>query len=365
MAAAGLLYSPYVRTLAGGEHYLYAIAHYLRERGLDVTIATPEVPGGAELARYGFDRTLPLVRLEHDAFPSASARFDFALQVTNTQPLPSRAAVRYTHVQFPYEALREPAQGASPLGRVIVNSEFTRGWVAERWNVRAEKLYPAVALADRARDARRNLILAVGRFVPEGSCKRHDVLIDAFAQLPLTLRRRFRLAIAGRLRDDPRWRSYLEQLRRRAHGLEVEFHVTATRCTIERLYRSASLFWHATGYGRPPSCPERAEHFGIATVEAMARGCVPLVYADGGQTEVVPPGAGCTWLTVEELVERSRRFLEDPGARAPVVEACVRASRSFGFSAFARACDRVFSDLPSARPAPPPALEPSARRGGT
>jgi len=32
------------------------------------------------------------------------------------------------------------------------------------------------------------------------------------------------------------------------------------------------------------------EHFGITTVEAMAAGCVPLVYDSGGQAEIVSSG---------------------------------------------------------------------------
>ncbi len=36
--------------------------------------------------------------------------------------------------------------------------------------------------------------------------------------------------------------------------------------------------------------PERFEHFGITTVEAMAAGCIPVVINKGGQKEIINNG---------------------------------------------------------------------------
>jgi len=45
------------------------------------------------------------------------------------------------------------------------------------------------------------------------------------------------------------------------------------------------------------------EHFGITPVEAMAAGCVPIVYRGGGLTETVTKDSGFTWKTIDELIK--------------------------------------------------------------
>ena len=82
------------------------------------------------------------------------------------------------------------------------------------------------------------------------------------------------------------------------------------RDELLELYSRASLFWHAAGHGQDDRRhPERLEHFGITTVEAMAHGAVPLVFPAGGPAEVVADGR--TWL-VAEFAGRARGADERP-----------------------------------------------------
>jgi glycosyltransferase involved in cell wall biosynthesis len=73
------------------------------------------------------------------------------------------------------------------------------------------------------------------------------------------------------------------------------------------------IFWHATGLGEDPDKhPELAEHFGIATVEAMAAGCVPVVINRGGQADIVRHGqTGFLWNTLEELERYTLQLARD------------------------------------------------------
>ena len=155
----------------------------------------------------------------------------------------------------------------------------------------------------------------MGRFFRNGHEKRQDVLIDAFR----ALRAQGGADECGspprrhRGRGRPATDRWVEELRARAEGLPVRFHVAAPRPELLELYDSSALYWHAAGFGVDPRRhPERLEHFGIATVEAMMHGAVPVVLPLGGQAELVADGrTGRHWRTVEELVHRSRELIAD------------------------------------------------------
>ncbi len=75
---------------------------------------------------------------------------------------------------------------------------------------------------------------------------------------------------------------YLAECRRLAEGLPVHFHVDASPSELQGLYESATVYWHATGFGESETRnPIKCEHFGISVVEAMAGGCVPVVIGKG------------------------------------------------------------------------------------
>ena len=59
--------------------------------------------------------------------------------------------------------------------------------------------------------------------------------------------------------------------------------------------------------------PERAEHFGISTVEAMGMGAVPVVINVGGQPEIVEDGInGFLWKTTDDLMKKTNRLIKEP-----------------------------------------------------
>jgi glycosyltransferase involved in cell wall biosynthesis len=85
------------------------------------------------------------------------------------------------------------------------------------------------------------------------------------------------------------------------------------RATMRALFERARIFWHATGLNDDTDArPELAEHFGIATAEAMAAGCVPVVIDKGGQREIVAHGeTGFLWDTLDELKMYTERLVKD------------------------------------------------------
>ncbi len=57
------------------------------------------------------------------------------------------------------------------------------------------------------------------------------------------------------------------------------------------IFTRSLIFWHASGMGEDEKVhPEKFEHFGITTVEAMAAGCIPVVINKGGQKEIIKNG---------------------------------------------------------------------------
>jgi glycosyltransferase involved in cell wall biosynthesis len=73
------------------------------------------------------------------------------------------------------------------------------------------------------------------------------------------------------------------------------------------------FYWHAAGINSDPEgSPHAMEHFGIAVVEGMAFGCVPLVVDNGGPADIVEDGvSGMHYTTQHELAEKTGELLRD------------------------------------------------------
>ena len=172
---------------------------------------------------------------------------------------------------------------------VVANSRFTAGWIEKLWGVSAHVVYPPVAAMAPACQ-RENVIASLGRFV-RSDRKSAAAQIEAFARVRGRLAGDWRLAMMGFCADLAEDRACLERLRGLASGLPVEFVVNAPRREILSRLAAAKVFWHTTGLADLVSTePCYMEHFGIATVEAMQLGCVPIVPAGGGQPESVEHG---------------------------------------------------------------------------
>jgi glycosyltransferase involved in cell wall biosynthesis len=116
----------------------------------------------------------------------------------------------------------------------------------------------------------------------------------------------------------------------------VELRLDVPRDELLDLYARASLFWHAAGFGQDADRhPERLEHFGIATVEAMAHGAVPLVFPEGGSAELVEDGVtGRWWRSPEELAVRTRELISGDGERERLAAAARSASERYSADRF-------------------------------
>ncbi|MGI8511503.1 MAG: glycosyltransferase, partial [Solirubrobacteraceae bacterium] len=202
--------------------------------------------------------------------------------------------------------------------------------------------------------AKERVILSIGRFFAGFHDKRHDVLIDAFAALHAGAGAAdgWELHLVGGLGPEAGSAEHLERLRERAAGLPIVFHVDASAAELDDLLGRGALLWHATGYGVDPVAhPERLEHFGIATVEGMAHGAVPLVVPAGGQGEIVADGeTGRHWGSVTELVDVTAELIAYRRERERLAAAAAAAAQRFGRARFEAAVRQEVLALATAPP---------------
>jgi glycosyltransferase involved in cell wall biosynthesis len=236
--------------------------------------------------------------------------------------------------------LLEPAYGVGFLDsytRVLSISEFVQSWVTRLWERDSGLLYPPVTMYDPG--PKTNSIVSVGRFFGRGSghSKKQLEMVQAFRRLHDGGAREWTLHLVGGCA--PEHARYLDEVRDAATGLPVDLHVGATGEELRELYAQAPIYWHATGLGENDTRhPDRCEHFGITTVEAMSAGAVPVVIGAGGQPEVVRDGLDGYWFKdLDGLVARTRQLVDDPGRRAQMAASAREAARRFSFDAFAAA----------------------------
>lgn len=235
--------------------------------------------------------------------------------------------------------------------RLLANSEYTRRRLFERWRSESEVLHPPVDVSAFKPLAKEPLLLSVGTLGGKARPKNELALIRLFKRLHASGRLPgWRYHLAGMLEGGPRW---LARLRREAAGAPVAIQVEAGLGDLKELYGRARLLWHACG--APVARVDRREnreHFGVALVEAMAAGCVPLVPDAGGPREIAAPGCGARYRTWDGL---ERLTAAAAGGRLPLerlsAAARLRAER-FGLEAFGRRLRALLAGADSGRRKP-------------
>lgn len=397
MRAADLkiaLYDPYLSTLGGGENLLAVFAELLEAElptaSIDILVHDESTVGIDSLAsRFGvtLDRTRvrvlpgtprarivalqPLWRFRHERYVGRiSAEYDVFVNHTIFSVAPPRARHSIYMCMFPLDPAPTSANGTrsrrallrpyialrralyrrwvGQYSLLLAISEFTQDWIRRYWRLESHLLYPPVMTASSLSLARKGKrILAVGRFFPGNHNKKHDVLIAAFAACRQAGLDGWELHLVGGRTDVPGTDAYIAALQEQAAGQPVHFHVDAGHAELRELQKTSSLFWHATGYGEDQTLePEKLEHFGMSTVEAMTHGCVPLVHACGGQPEIVEGGvSGYLWTSPEELCNLTLGLVRDHSRRRAMAEAAHRRSQRFGREAFRASARELLAGL--------------------
>ena len=237
---------------------------------------------------------------------------------------------------------------------IVAISRYAADWVWKRWDRHAEVLYPPCDDMGPPPSAKEKIILHVGRFIADSiEDERHHkgqgLLLETFKRMTDLHQQGWELHFTGSLSPDGKSRTFAGTLMRAAEGLPVSFHFNAASEELRKLYRSAAIYWHATGYGfDADKYPAKQEHFGISTVEAMSAGAVPVVYATGGQKEIVADEVdGYWWTDIDRLVNQTRKLANDATLRSELGHQAVLSSKRFSRETFVANIDRLIELCPA------------------
>jgi len=405
------LYSPFFgSTLGGGEKYLGVTAEAVRDAfpGHQVEIVTP-VPVDTSLYERMLDldlsgirfistnrrvtwlhralNALPTLRLYRDLFIGGQAieytrAYDLFIAMVYVIPVFSLARHSVMLCQFPYNKAKHPTRlpraifdiyalpyrllraGRFPddigcFQEIICQSSYVRKWIAEYWKRDAAIINPPIDVppAEPNWEAKAPIILSVGRFFRGGHAKRHDLMVGAFRELCDAGLTGWELHLAGSVHRQGQNAGYYESIVELARGYPIHLHPDAEYAQVQDLYRRASIYWHAAGYGADPRDPALLEHFGMTTAEAMGHGVVPVVIGSGGQPEVVQDGVdGLLWNDEPQLISATRRLIDDPNLRRRLAIEARRSAPRFSRAEFKRkmieSLKPILVELEATRPAP-------------
>ena len=296
------LYTPYPLQPGGGERYILSVAHVLRSE-FDCILFMPRSTSRIRLLTMARELGLNLDHVKCETWSERGAYNQpdlfFCLGNEIVPPVESIGKRSFFVCQFPFPI--DPGKLACnwrndvDYDAVILYSDFViESFIRERAKLGLSskpihRVYPPVDLISRegARGGVKR-ILSVGRFGPDGHCKRQDVMIGVFKELCRYEDSSIELHLAGSLGADDRARDYFFDLKKMSEGLRVYFHVNVSADGLRDLYLQSDVYWHMTGAKENYYLnPERFEHFGITIVEAMSAGCIPIVIRCGGPAEIV------------------------------------------------------------------------------
>lgn len=344
------IYDPYLDTLGGGERYTLFFALCLVRLGYKVDVFWNEKSIKEKIKkRFGFDvDNLNFVDNIFDQDRKTKQKlmenYDLIFFISDGSIPSLKAKKNILHFQVPFHDVG----GRKIINRlksrnislIICNSFFTKKVIDKEYGVRSEVLYPPVDVQSFKPLKKENLIIYIGRFTKLIHSKRHDILVKNFIKMfeeKNSRTKNWKLILAG---ADEEGEEYVAELRKMAKGYPIEILTNPCFNDLKRLCGRAKIFWTAAGFGfDEEKQPEKVEHFGITTVEAMASGCVPVAINKGGQKEIIENGkSGFLWNTEKELIDKTLELIENENKWLKLSVAAQKRAQEFSEEKF---CQRL------------------------
>lgn len=273
--------------------------------------------------------------------------FDYVYYATDGSFFLSLAKKNNLHIQIPFTnklGLWEKIKLAN-WNIKNTNSEFTKRVVEKNWSAKINYVHhPLVSLEEiRPQLQKEKIILHVGRFFKQLHSKRQDVLVQFFKHMVDSHAKElkgWKLILVGTVEDE----SYLAEVQKSAQGYPIEIKTGVSRPELIKLYQQAAVYWHATGFEVDENkYPEKVEHFGISTIEAMAAGCVPIVINKGGQKEILGSDLqGLLWNSEIECLDSTMSVIRDTEEFKRYQKRSLDRVKTFGRAEFERVLWKMF-----------------------
>lgn len=342
-----LIFDPYLNILGGGERYSLTFALALTKNNYSVEIAWPN-PNTLNLAedRFGLDLTILRVNpLAYQIFTSQTSLFkkylftkqyDLIFWISDGSLPLLFSKNNLVHFQVPFLSI-----GGSWLlnrfksllvSKYVYNSEFTREINQKQLGDKeGYVLYPPINTDNLVVGKKQNQILYVGRFSSKMTEKRQDLLIESFKKFSKKTTG-YKLVLAGGVVGD---QSVINTLKKQAKGLNIEIIPNPNYSVLKDLYAKSKFFWQTAGLGIDESKnPEKVEHFGMTTVEAMASGCIALAINKGGLKEIITPGTGFLCNDENDLVAQTLAVSTNSVLQQQLSKQAVKRSQEFSNAKF-------------------------------
>jgi glycosyltransferase involved in cell wall biosynthesis len=375
------IYAPYLNVCGGGEKYICKIAEIL-SKDFDVEFIVVEEPNIAELKRrLNVDLSRVNIKKLHISklfnIPKVQAfvikkmisketkNYDLFINQENHTIIPANSRKSVYICQVPpvisknytlrnrfkdviKNLLFDPHLDTYTM--IIVYSYFVKTHVRRSYpQKRVEVLYPPIDVEQFRPASKESIILSVGRFFVGGHCKKQLEMIKAFKELydENGALKDWEYHLVGGVSTNTADQEYLKKCQEEAKGYPIYFHINASFEVLKTLYGKAKIFWHATGLHEDETRhPDRMEHFGITTGEAMAAGCVPVVINKGGQPEIVRNNVdGFLWNTLEELKKYTLTLINDELLWEKMSRSSIERSKDFSVSRFNERAKQIFTEM--------------------
>lgn len=341
------VYSPYLHIMGGGERYILSIAAHLAKRATvycvtDTNITSGEIRRKAEMV-FGLDAGGLHFIPKTDFFPG---RFDILFYVTDGSIFFPNARKNFLIIQSPSHI-----PGPSILNRLklrkwipVCYSVYIERIIRKRLPVNPVILPPPVDtdIFTPGKRKKEKIILSVGRFFPQPHNKKQEFLAETFIRHHRKEFNGWKLVLAGGLTEEG-GREIIGRIREKTAGYPVEIMENIGVSMLKDVYAKSSIYWHAAGFGENlEKFPERAEHYGITTLEAMAAGCVPVVIDAGGQKELVRDGVeGYLWKNRSELVVKTSLIIRNRNLMEKFSRASQMRAKDYSNEKFYEKIDRL------------------------
>lgn len=319
------VFDPYLDILGGGERYILTLASHLSERGHRVDVFW----NNDRLKRRLTERLgikLGKINFVEDIFSSNKNLYQ-KWQITRKYDLIfflSDGSLPFLFGKRNFLLFLVPftnVNGRSSLNKVklkkihkiISISKFTKKYIDQEYGVKSRVIYPPAMVEAFKPRKKEDLVISVGRFfkpvkhqkglIRPLHSKKQEIMIEVFKKMCDQGLKNWRLAlIGGATKEDE---NYIKFLKKSADGYPIELKTNIKFTELKKDYGKAKIYWHAAGFGEDEQKhPEKMEHFGITTVEAMAAGCVPIVINKGGLPEIITDKVnGLLWVTRSDLVK--------------------------------------------------------------